>query len=86
MAPAPLCCEACERTFTQTHPELPPRQRVSARFRARQFERCRGGAAHAEVVHKEHTTRDQVSRAFRLRGDELQAKRDDRPPRRLSLG
>src|ERR1700733_10939758 len=36
-------CEACERTFTETHPALPARQRVSARFRAHLFERCRGG-------------------------------------------
>jgi transposase len=28
-------CEACGRTFTETHPQLPARQRVSARFRAR---------------------------------------------------
>jgi transposase len=78
-------CEACERTFTETHPELPPRQRVSARFRARLFERCRGGNAHAEVAREEHTTRYQVERAFEGGADELQAARERRPPRRLSL-
>ena len=34
------CCQACERTFTETHPELPARQRVSARFRVRLFRRA----------------------------------------------
>ncbi|MGZ4523438.1 MAG: transposase family protein [Mycobacteriaceae bacterium] len=53
-------CEACRRTFSETHPQLPSRQRVSARFRARLFDRCRDGAAHAEVARDEHTTRYQV--------------------------
>lgn len=78
-------CEACERTFTETHPELPSRQRVSARFRARMFERCRAGNAHAEVAREEHTSRYQVMRAFEVGADELQAARERRPPRRLSL-
>ena len=56
-------CEACGRTFTESHQALPPRQRVSARFRARLFERSRGGGAHAEVAREEHTTRYQVARA-----------------------
>jgi hypothetical protein len=56
-------CQACGRTFTETHPQLPARQRVSARFRARLFEHCREGAAHAEVAREEHTTRYQVARA-----------------------
>ena len=43
---------------TETHPQqLPARQRVSARFRARLFERCRQGAAHAEAAREEYTTR-----------------------------
>jgi transposase len=78
-------CQACGRTFTETHPQLPARQRVSARFRARLFERCREGAAHAEVARDEHTTRYQVARAFADGGDELLAARERRPPRRLSL-
>ncbi len=78
-------CEACERTFTETHSALPSRQRVSARFRAHLFERYRGGGAHAEVAGDERTTRYQVYRAFEVAGDELVARRENRPPRRLSL-
>ena len=79
-------CEVCGRTFTEEHPALPPRQRVSARFRARLFERSRGGGAHAEVAREEQTTRYQVARAFFAGAEELEAARDDRPPpRRLSL-
>lgn len=78
-------CEGCERTFTETHPALPSRQRVSARFRAHLFERCRGGGAHAEVARDERTSRYQVARAFAIAGDELVARREDRPPRRLSF-
>jgi transposase len=78
-------CEACERTFTETHPQLPTRQRVSARFRARLFDRVRGGAAHAEVAREEETTRYQVTRAFCAGAEELEAGRGLRAPRRLSL-
>jgi transposase len=78
-------CEACERTFTETHLALPARQRVSARFRAHLFERCRGGGAHAEVARDERTSRYQVHRAFTVAGDELVARRENGPPRRLSV-
>lgn len=78
-------CEACERTFTETHPALPSRQRVSARFRSHLFERVQGGGAHAEVARDERTSRYQVYRAFDVAGDELVAGRENGPPRRLSL-
>lgn len=78
-------CEGCGRTFTETHPELPARQRVSARMRAWLFERVRGGAAHAEVAREEKVSRYQVMRSFQASGDELLAGRENGPPRRLSL-
>jgi transposase len=79
-------CRGCGRTFTESHPELPARQRVTRRFRRRLFERARGGAAHAEVAREEETTRYQVARAFAAgAGDELATRRDARPVRRLSL-
>jgi transposase len=78
-------CEGCERTFTETHPALPSRQRVSARFRAHLFDRVCGGGAHAEVARDERISRYQVSKAFAVAGDELVARRENGPPRRLSL-
>lgn len=80
-----LWCDGCERTFTETHPALPSRQRVSARFRAHLFERVQGGGAHAEVARDERTSRYQVSRAFAVAGDELVARREHGPRRRLSF-
>jgi transposase len=77
-------CRPCGRTFTEQHPELPPRQRVTRRFRGRLLERVRGGAAHAEVACEERTTRYQVARAFRDGAQEL-AGREEQPVRRLSL-
>lgn len=59
-----LGCRRCGRTFTESLPQLPPRQRVTARFRDRLAQRCRGGGAHAEIAREEHTTRYQVARAF----------------------
>ena len=78
-------CIACGRTFTETHPELPPRQRVTARFRRRLLERVRGGGAHAEVAREEQTSRYQVARAFRDARDQRAIADVARPPRRLSL-
>lgn len=81
-----FCCRACGRSFTESHPALPARQRVSRRFRHRLFARVRGGGAHAEVAHEEETTRYQVERAFRLGAErELAARADEPPPRRLAL-
>jgi len=78
-------CRGCGRTFTESHPELPARQRTTRRFRRRLFERVRGGAAHAEVARCERTTRYQVARAFRAGAeDALAARRAVRPARRLS--
>jgi len=77
-------CGPCGRTYTERHPELPPRQRVTRRFRQRLLERVRGGGAHAEVASQEHTTRYQVARAFRDGAHDL-ARRERGPVRRLSL-
>lgn len=77
-------CRPCGRTFTERHPELPPRRRVTRRFRGWLLERVRGGAAHAEVACAERTTRYQVARAFRDGAHEL-AVREEHPVRRLSL-
>jgi transposase len=77
-------CSDCARTFTETHEQLPTRQRVTGRFRARLAERVVDGAAHAEVAREEHTTRYQVARAFAGRAQEREARDGDRP-RRLSL-
>jgi transposase len=79
-------CAGCGRTFAESHPELPARQRVTRRFRRRLLERVRGGAAHAEVARDESTTRYQVARAFAPGAeDELEARHEARPVRRLSL-
>jgi transposase len=57
------CC-ACGCTFTERHEELPPRQRVTRRFRRRLFERASEGGAHAEVARAEETSRYQVGRCL----------------------
>jgi transposase len=78
-------CGGCGRTFTESHPELPARQRVTRRFRRRLLERVRGGAAHAEVARCERTTRYQVGRAFRAGADhELEARAHARRIQRRS--
>jgi transposase len=79
-------CARCARTFTETHPELPSRQRVTERFRRRLRDRVTGGGAHAEIARDEQTTRYQVTRAFRSAADEGNAGRQGASlPRRLSF-
>lgn len=57
-------CRDCRRSFSERHPELPARQRVSRRFRALLHERAASGGAHAEIARAEATSRYQVGRAF----------------------
>jgi transposase len=79
-------CASCGRTFTETHPGLPARQRVTERFRRRLRARVTGGGAHAEVARDEQMTRYQVTRAFRAAAHDGHARRRDAPlARRLSL-
>ena len=78
-------CLGCARTFTETHDQVPSRQRVTGRFRARLAERVSGGAAHAEVAREERTSRYQVARAFADCAGRLPAPGVGRWPRRLSL-
>jgi transposase len=78
-------CLACRGSFSETHPELPSRQRVSARFRRRLFERVSGGAAHLEVARLEQTSRYQVVRAFALGSEALLARAYRPLARRLAI-
>jgi transposase len=66
-------CVDCRRTFSETDEQLPSRQRVTGRFRARLGERVVGGAAHAEVAREERTSRYQVARASADSADEREA-------------
>jgi transposase len=79
------CCSDCGRTFSETHEQLPTRQRVTGRFRARLAERVADGAAHAEVAREERTSRYQVACAFADCTRQREARGVDRAPRRLSL-
>jgi hypothetical protein len=65
VAQAPLRLRRVRADVHGAQPELPPRQRVTRRFRRHLFARVRGGGAHAEVARDDRTTRYQVARAFR---------------------
>lgn len=78
-------CGACGGSFSESHSELPTRQRVTRRFRRRLWELASAGGAHAEIAGAERTTRYQVARAFELGSARAFARCDLPPPRRLSL-
>src|SRR6185436_20370321 len=78
-------CAGCARALTESDDQVPARQHVTRRFRARLAERVVGDAVHAEVAREERTSRNQVSRAFADCAGRLQAPGVGRWPRRLSL-
>jgi transposase len=78
-------CRPCGCSFSEQHPELPARQRVTRRFRRRLFELARSGGAHAEIARSEQTTRYQLARAFALASAGELAERTRPLARRLSL-
>lgn len=81
-----FACPACARSFTETHPEIPPRQRMTRRFRRHLFALTRAGGAHAEIARNEGTSRYQVMRAFAEgSAGALAVRAAEPPPRRLSL-
>jgi transposase len=80
-----FACQACGRTFTETHPAIPPRQRMTERFRRHLFVLARSGAAHAEIARNEGTSRYQVDRAFKAGAVGELALRPHVLPRRISL-
>jgi transposase len=80
-----FACQACRRTFTEAHPEVPRRQRMTERFRRHLFALARVGAAHAEIARNEGTSRYQVERAFSAGAAGQFAARPRVLPRRISL-
>lgn len=81
-----FACAACAVSFSESHPEIPSRQRVTQRFRRQLFALARGGAAHAEIAHHEGTSRYQVRRAFAQgAAGALAARTSEPPPRWLAL-
>lgn len=79
-------CRGCERSFTEAHPELPSRQRVTRRFRSALRERASEGGAHTEIARTERTTRYQVRRAFEDGAERaLRRRQMAKATRRLSL-
>jgi transposase len=80
-----FACQACQRTFTENHPEMPSRQRMTQRFRRHLFVLARSGAAHAEIARNEGVSRYQVDRAFQAGAAGELAARPRALPRRISL-
>src|SRR3989441_3618589 len=78
-------CRRCRHSFSESHAELPTRQRVSTRFRAHLFARLRSGGAQLEVAREEQTSRYQVERAFRFGAARELAARPRPLARRLAI-
>jgi transposase len=77
-------CKRCRRSCTESCPQAPSRQRLTARLQARLADRARSGGAHAEIAREEGTSRYQVTRALRIAACQTIAARPAFP-RRLSF-
>jgi transposase len=80
-----FACQACARTFTETHVGIPSRQRMTSRFRRHLFALARGGGAQAEIARQEGVSRYQVERAFAEGAAGLLAALPRARPRRLAF-
>lgn len=78
-------CGYCAATWTESHPEIPPRARMTQRFRAHLAQRAIDERNFSQVASAEAVSYDTVNRAHRDRADLLETTRDRPPPRILAI-
>ena len=71
-------CRYCAATWTETHPEIPARARMTRRFRAHLATRAIAERNFSQVAAAEAVSYDTVARAHRTRAELFE--RDRRPP------
>lgn len=78
-------CAACSGSFTESHPEIPPRARATERLRRFIYVRLRGGHAHAELARTERVSRYRVWESWEAGCAGELAEREVLAPRRLTI-
>lgn len=77
-------CVGCSRTFTETHPEIPPRATHRLRF-DRYLAARATESPYARIADEEGVTFYRIEMAARRDADELFASREAAPPQRLCI-
>lgn len=78
-------CPACTRSFTEMHPQMPPRSRMTLRYKSHLADRATAEGNFAGVARSEGICYDTVSRSFRTRAELVRAQRPRPAPKVLSI-
>ncbi|MGH2800753.1 MAG: ISL3 family transposase [Thermoleophilaceae bacterium] len=78
-------CTACGRSFTESHPQIPPRARLTVRFKVHLASRAKAEGNFAQVARSEGVAYDTVARAYRVRAELIRAARPRPSPTVLAI-
>ena len=78
-------CGYCAATWTESHPQIPPRARMTVRFKAHLATQAIRERNFSQVAAAEGVSYDTVARAHRARAGLLERKRADPRPRVLAI-
>jgi transposase len=68
-------CTSCGKSFTESHPQIPPRARMTTRFKVHLATRAKAEGNFAQVARSEGVAYDTVARAHRTRAELIRALR-----------
>ncbi len=78
-------CSSCQRSFTESHPQIPPRARMTVRFKVHLATRAQREGNFAQVAGTEGVSYDTVARAHRARAKLIRALRPRPAPTTLAI-
>ena len=78
-------CTSCGRSFTESHLQIPPRARMTVRFKIHLASRAKAEGNFAQVAQTEGVAYDTVARAHRARADLIRTARPRPSPAVLAI-
>lgn len=78
-------CVSCHRSFTESHPQIPPRARMTVRFKVHLASRAKSEGNFAQVARTEGVSYDTVARSHRARAELIRAVRPRPSPKVLAI-
>jgi transposase len=78
-------CASCGRSFTESHPQIPPRARMTVRFKVHLATRATAEGNFAQVARTEGVAYDTVARAHRARAELVRTALPRPSPRVLAV-
>ncbi len=78
-------CGYCSQTWTESHPQIPPRARMTVRFKAHLAQQAIREKNFSQVAATSGVSYDTVARAHRARAELFERERSNPPPRVLAI-